>query len=130
MAYKNQQHFIDILEREGELIRIKEYVNPKLEMAEITDRVSKSKGGGKALLFENKNSVFTQKAKLGNFRLETEISGFQFRLVAQAVGAGNFGKRESCANTESFSDRKSAGDAKSSFGTFIGFGGEVTLVVG
>ena len=31
----------------------KTYVDPKLEMAEITDRVSKTSGGGKALLFEN-----------------------------------------------------------------------------
>jgi 4-hydroxy-3-polyprenylbenzoate decarboxylase len=53
MAYKNQQQFIDTLEKAGELIRIKTYVDPKLEMAEITDRVSKTKGGGKALLFEN-----------------------------------------------------------------------------
>ncbi len=53
MAYKNQQQFIDTLEKAGELIRIKTYVDPKLEMAEITDRVSKSGNGGKALLFEN-----------------------------------------------------------------------------
>ena len=48
MAYKNQQQFIEALEKAGELIRIKSYVNPKLEIAEITDRVSKSGGGGKA----------------------------------------------------------------------------------
>jgi 4-hydroxy-3-polyprenylbenzoate decarboxylase len=53
MAYKNQQQFIEALERAGELVRIKTFVDPKLEMAEITDRVSKTKGGGKALLFEN-----------------------------------------------------------------------------
>src|SRR6186713_1985777 len=53
MAYKDLQHFIDTLEKQGELIRIKEYVNPKLEIAEITDRISKTPGGGKALLFEN-----------------------------------------------------------------------------
>jgi 4-hydroxy-3-polyprenylbenzoate decarboxylase len=53
MAYKNLQHFIEVLEREGELARIKEYVNPKLEISEITDRISKTKDGGKALLFEN-----------------------------------------------------------------------------
>jgi 4-hydroxy-3-polyprenylbenzoate decarboxylase len=52
MAYKNQQQFIDALEEAGELVRIKTYVNPKLEMAEITDRISKSGNGGKALLFE------------------------------------------------------------------------------
>lgn len=53
MAFRNQQEFIETLEREGELVRISAYVNPKLEMAEITDRISKSPGGGKALLFEN-----------------------------------------------------------------------------
>ena len=58
MAYKNQQQFIDTLERAGELIRIKSYVNPKLEMAEITDRISKQPGGGKALLFENTGYAF------------------------------------------------------------------------
>ncbi|HMK25354.1 MAG TPA: menaquinone biosynthesis decarboxylase [Chitinophagaceae bacterium] len=53
MAWKNQQQFIDALEKAGELVRIKTYANPKLEMAEITDRMSKQPGGGKALLFEN-----------------------------------------------------------------------------
>ena len=53
MAWKNQQQFIDALEKAGELIRIKNYVDPKLEIAEITDRISKSGNGGKALLFEN-----------------------------------------------------------------------------
>jgi 4-hydroxy-3-polyprenylbenzoate decarboxylase len=53
MAYRNQQHFIETLEKAGELLRIKTYVDPRLEMAEITDRISKQPGGGKALLFEN-----------------------------------------------------------------------------
>ena len=53
MAYRNQQHFIESLEKAGELLHIKTFVDPKLEMAEITDRMSKQPGGGKALLFEN-----------------------------------------------------------------------------
>ncbi len=53
MAYKNQQQFIEAIERAGELVRIKTYVDPKLEISEITDRISKTAGGGKALLFEN-----------------------------------------------------------------------------
>ncbi|HZG24760.1 MAG TPA: menaquinone biosynthesis decarboxylase [Chitinophagaceae bacterium] len=53
MAFKNQQDFINTLEKAGELLRIKSFVDPKLEIAEITDRVSKSGNGGKALLFEN-----------------------------------------------------------------------------
>jgi 4-hydroxy-3-polyprenylbenzoate decarboxylase len=58
MAYKNQQEFINALERAGELLRIKTYVNPELEIAEITDRISKTPGGGKALLFENTGYSF------------------------------------------------------------------------
>lgn len=58
MAYKNLQHFISTLEAAGELIRIKAFVDPRLEMAEITDRISKTKDGGKALLFENTGYKF------------------------------------------------------------------------
>src|SRR5687767_3446604 len=53
MAFKNLRHFLQLLEEKNELVRISTYVDPKLEMAEITDRVSKSGDGGKALLFEN-----------------------------------------------------------------------------
>ena len=53
MAWKDLSQFISALESAGELVRISTYVDPRLEMAEITDRVSKSGGGGKALLFEN-----------------------------------------------------------------------------
>ncbi len=53
MAYKNLHEFIDVLKKNNELIRVPAYVNPRLEIAEITDRISKSKKGGKALLFEN-----------------------------------------------------------------------------
>jgi 4-hydroxy-3-polyprenylbenzoate decarboxylase len=53
MAYQHLQAFIDKLESAGELLRIKTYVNPILEISEITDRISKSGQGGKALLFEN-----------------------------------------------------------------------------
>lgn len=56
MAYKNLQHFIDTLEQAGELVRIKERVNPELEITEITDRISKQYGP--ALLFENTGTDF------------------------------------------------------------------------
>ncbi|MEP6583544.1 MAG: menaquinone biosynthesis decarboxylase [Ginsengibacter sp.] len=67
MAYNNLQEFINVLDKEGELIRIKHYVNPHLEIAEITDRISKSKNGGKALLFEN--------------------TGYQFPVLMNAYGS-------------------------------------------
>ena len=52
-AFDSLGDFITSLEREGELVRITDEVSPILEITEITDRVSKSPGGGKALLFEN-----------------------------------------------------------------------------
>lgn len=58
MAWRDQQAFIEALEKNGELVRISAYVNPHLEIAEITDRISKSGGGGKALLFENTGTDF------------------------------------------------------------------------
>ena len=57
LAFKNFQEFIDHLDKNGELIRIKTPVSTDLEITEITDRVSKD--SGKALLFENvKDSQF------------------------------------------------------------------------
>jgi 4-hydroxy-3-polyprenylbenzoate decarboxylase len=64
VAYKNLNHFIETLEAAGELVRIKEYVNPHLEITEITDRISKQYGP--ALLFEN--------------------TGFDFPLLINAMG--------------------------------------------
>ena len=58
MAYTSLNSFIDQLEKAGELIRIKEFVNPQLEITEITDRFSKQGDGGKALLFENNGTNF------------------------------------------------------------------------
>jgi 4-hydroxy-3-polyprenylbenzoate decarboxylase len=56
MSYSGLTDFINALERKGELIRIKQFVNPELEITEITDRITKS--GGKALLFENCGTKF------------------------------------------------------------------------
>ena len=53
MSFSNLSEFIARLEAEGELLRIGARVSPVLEIAEITDRMSKTSGGGKALFFEN-----------------------------------------------------------------------------
>ena len=58
MAYHGLRDFIEVLEKKGELIRISVPVNPELEVTEIVDRISKSEGGGKALLFENNGTDF------------------------------------------------------------------------
>ncbi len=56
MPFKSLAEFINTLEKAGELIRVKEFVSPYLEIAEITDRFSKNEG--KALLFENTGTGF------------------------------------------------------------------------
>ena len=58
MAYQGLREFIELLENKGELTRISTPVSPELEIAEIVDRISKSEGGGKALLFENNGTDF------------------------------------------------------------------------
>jgi len=56
MAYKNLNNFIEILEQNDELHRVKTKVSPELEMTEINDRLVKN--SGKALLFENNGTEF------------------------------------------------------------------------
>jgi len=51
-------NFIRLLEQQGELHRIKQFVDPVLEISEITDRFCKQPDGGKALLFENTGTAF------------------------------------------------------------------------
>jgi 4-hydroxy-3-polyprenylbenzoate decarboxylase len=58
MAYQGLRDYMALLENKGELLRVTVPVNPELEIAEIVDRISKSEGGGKALLFENNGTDF------------------------------------------------------------------------
>ncbi len=51
MKYKDLRDFIRGLEKQGELVRIKQEIDPYLEMTEISDRTLRA--GGPALLFEN-----------------------------------------------------------------------------
>ena len=56
MPINNLSEFVKVLESNHELIRIKQFVDPILEITEITDRISKNKGP--ALLFENTGKSF------------------------------------------------------------------------
>lgn len=56
MAYSGLSEFIKKLEQENELLCIDPFVNPLLEIAEITDRITKS--DGRALLFRNTGTRF------------------------------------------------------------------------
>jgi 4-hydroxy-3-polyprenylbenzoate decarboxylase len=54
MSFQDLKTFIKELEKADELVRIKVEVSAELEIAEITDRVSKQQNcKNKALLFEN-----------------------------------------------------------------------------
>ncbi len=50
--FKDLNEFISALDKARELARVTEPVSPNLEICAVTDRVSKSPGGGPALLFE------------------------------------------------------------------------------
>lgn len=56
MAEKGLEGFIRLLEQKGELTRVNSFVNPVLEITDVTDRITKSRG--KALLFENTGTSF------------------------------------------------------------------------
>src|SRR5712692_10905761 len=51
MAYRNLTAFLEALEADGDLVRVRREVSPRLEISEIADRAVK--GSGPALLFEN-----------------------------------------------------------------------------
>lgn len=57
--YHHLRQFIDTLEKNNDVIRIKRSVSTELEISRLTDEQSKSERGGKALYFENvRGSVF------------------------------------------------------------------------
>ena len=74
--YKSLADFIAKLEESGELIRINTPVTSELEIAEITDRMVKTEGGGKALLFEKTDK---------GFAVLTNLYGSE-RRMAMALG--------------------------------------------
>jgi 4-hydroxy-3-polyprenylbenzoate decarboxylase len=79
VAYNDIREWIAALDRAGELKRIQAEVDPKLEICEITDRVSKwsarnGKGaGGPALLFENVTGYPGSKVLMNQFGSERRM---------------------------------------------------------
>lgn len=71
MAFRDLRAFIDALEKQGELVRIKVPVSAELEISEIVDRVSKGPADkNKALLFER-------------------VKGHDIPILANALGSAN-----------------------------------------
>jgi 4-hydroxy-3-polyprenylbenzoate decarboxylase len=75
MAYESLAAFLEELEAEGQLARVRVEVDPVLEVSEITDRVSKAHGP--ALLFEN--------VRGSRFPLAINVLGSEYRM-AKALG--------------------------------------------
>src|SRR4051812_2840738 len=82
MAYNDLREWIAALDRAGELKRVKAEVDPILEIAEITDRVSKAgtkhgiqgmQPGGPALLFENVKGHPGAQVLINQFGSETRM---------------------------------------------------------
>ena len=85
MVYKTLEDCLNDLEKNGHLIRIKEEVDPHLEMAAIHLRVHEAQGP--ALLFENvKGSGFRAASNIFG---TTERSQFIFRKRFDAHSATN-----------------------------------------
>ena len=76
MKFRDLREFLDMLEANGDLVRIKEEIDPNLEMTEIADRTLR--GGGPALLFENPKGY--------DVPLLANLFGTEKR-VAQGMGA-------------------------------------------
>jgi len=72
--------FISLLESKGELVRVREKVSYNFEIAEITDRVSKS--NGPALFFENVEN--------SDFPVVTNLFG-SYKRMAWALGVEEIG---------------------------------------
>lgn len=99
MADSGLSLFIKLLEDHQELARIRTYVDPVLEISEVTDRVTKS--GGKALLFENTGTQFP--LLINTFGSDTRVSmalgrndsGSEIEKIIHATshGQGSFIKK-------------------------------------
>ena len=77
--YASLGKYIERLEEAGELVKVSAKVSSRLEIAEITERMAKCDGGGKALLFENTDT---------GFPVATNLMGSE-RRMAMALGAEN-----------------------------------------
>lgn len=81
MAYASLEEFVKALDRAGELKRIKTSVSPDLEIAEVTDRVSKAEGP--ALLFE----------KVEGSKMPLLINTYgSYQRMAMALGVDDLGQ--------------------------------------
>jgi 4-hydroxy-3-polyprenylbenzoate decarboxylase len=77
--------FVNQLDQVGELIRVKDPVSVNLEITELADRMMKSPGGGKALLFEQ---PVLMNGSRSEFPVGINLFG-SMRRICMAMGVGN-----------------------------------------
>lgn len=93
MAYRDLSDFVASLEKEGDLLRVKDEVDPYLEVTEILDRAVKE--GGPAVLFE--------KVKGHSIPVLGNVMGTHRRML-KALGIASYGEAD--ARIEAFFDVK------------------------
>lgn len=88
MTLSCNSEFIKLLRRNGELIEIDYPVSPDLEITEITDRISKQKNGGKAILFKKTGTEFPLviNALGSQKRIELAFGGRNPDFLAKTMG--------------------------------------------
>lgn len=84
MAFNDLRDFLSALERDGELLRIQEEVDPHLEITELLDRAVKE--GGPALLFERPRG--------SSVPLAGNLLGSHRRML-KALGLGSYDEMDS-----------------------------------
>ena len=82
MTIDTLQEFVAVIEAAGELVRVREPVRARLEIAEIADRCMKSPGGGPALLFDR---VVLDDGRLSEFPVAINLFG-SMRRMCLALG--------------------------------------------
>src|SRR5438874_11646517 len=85
MAFRSFHHFLEELERAGELLRIREPVDTELVIAEWANREMKAPSGGKAVVFEEP----TIDGKTSAFAVAIDTMGSRKRIaMARGVNDG------------------------------------------
>jgi len=85
MSLDSLGQFIAALDAAGELVRVRQPVRAKLELAELADRAMKSPGGGPALLFEH---VLLDDGTRSAYPVAINLFG-SVRRMTMALGAGD-----------------------------------------
>src|SRR6516165_2834456 len=81
MSYRSLTQFLQKLETEGELLRVRPPVATELKITELADRQMKAPAGGKAVLFEQP----TIDGRVSRFPLAINLMGSEKRM-AMALG--------------------------------------------